>query len=105
MTKNAEQLEQIIQDLKCDAPRVTLDLIKSRIKEVDYQTVTIAGQKMMFCGIKMDNGFVVVGNPSVCIDPANWRDEVGQKVSYDNSFSQIWKLEGYRHLSQMCAAV
>lgn len=100
MAKDAEQLEQLIQGLECKAPRVSLDLIKSRIVEVDYQTVTIAGQKMMFCGIKMDNGFVVVGNPSVCIDPANWRDEIGQKVSYDNSFSKIWQLEGYRMLSE-----
>jgi hypothetical protein len=101
MTKDVEQLEQLIKEQKCDAPRVSLDLIKSRIKEVDYQTVTIAGQKMMFCGIKMDNGFVVVGNPSVCVDPANWRDEIGKKVSYDNSFGKIWSLEGYRMLSNL----
>lgn len=101
MTKDVEQLEQLIKDQKCDAPRVSLDLIKSRIKEVDYQTVTIAGQKMMFCGIKMDNGFVVVGNPSVCVDPDNWRDEIGKKVSYHNSFGKIWSLEGYRMLSNL----
>jgi hypothetical protein len=103
MKDNPEQLEQLINVLKCDAPRVSLDLIRSRIKEVDYQTVTIAGQKMMFCGIKMDNGFVVVGNPSVCVDPANWRDEIGRKVSYDNSFSKIWSFEGYRLLSEILA--
>ena len=54
----------------------------------------------MYCGIKMDNGFVVVGKPATCIDPENWRDEIGRKVSYDNAFSEIWRLEAYRKLSE-----
>lgn len=95
-----ETTEQMSKDLNCDAPRVSLELIKERIAEVDYQTVRIAGQKMMFCGIKMDNGFVVVGSPATCVDEDNWRDEIGQQVSYDNSFREIWKLEGYRMKSE-----
>jgi formylmethanofuran dehydrogenase subunit C len=100
MAMDQIHIEQMARELKCDAPRVTFDLIKSRIKEVDYQTVIIAGQKFMYCGIKMDNGFVVVGRPAACVDPANWRDEMGRKVSYDNSFGEIWKLEGYRLMSE-----
>lgn len=100
MAKDVNEIEKMITDLKCTGRRVSKELIESRIVEVDYQTVTIAGQKMMFCGIKMDNGFVVIGNPSVCVDPANWRDEIGQKISYDNSFSDIWRLEAYRLLSE-----
>lgn len=96
----AEKTEQMSKDLGCDAPIVTLDLIKKRIAEVDYQTVRIAGQKMMYCGIRMDNGFVVVGNPATCVDEENWRDEIGKEVSYNNSFNEIWKLEGYRLASE-----
>lgn len=99
MAKNCDEVAKMMDDQKCTGERITKELIKSRIAEVDYQTVEIAGQKMMFCGIRMDNGFVVVGKPATCIDPANWRDEIGQKISYDNAFEEIWKLEAYRKLS------
>ncbi|MEY4684743.1 MAG: hypothetical protein RLZ25_1202, partial [Pseudomonadota bacterium] len=79
--------------------RITKELIESRIREVDYKIVDLAGQKLMFCGIRMDNQFVVVGKPATCIDPSNWRDEIGKKISYDNTFDEIWKLEAYRRLS------
>lgn len=98
--ETAQKTEQMMKDLNCTGRKVSADLIKSRIVEVDYQTITIAGQKLMFCGIKMDNGFVVVGKPATCIDPDNWRDQIGQKISYENSFSEIWKLEAYRMLSE-----
>lgn len=99
MTKNCEEIEVMTETLGCTAPRVTKELIESRIAEIDYQTVVIAGQKLMYCGIRMDNGFTVVGKPATCISPENWRDEIGQKISYDNSFDEIWKLEAYRMMS------
>lgn len=99
MTINYDEIEKMAIELKCDAPRVTKELIESRINEIGYQTIVIAGQKLMYCGIKMDNGFTVVGKPATCISPENWRDEIAQKISYDNSFSEIWKLEAYRMMS------
>ena len=79
--------------------KVTKELIESRIDAVDYQTVELVGKKMMFCGIRMDNGFVAVGGPATCIDPANWDEEIGQAISYGNTFVELWKLEGYRMMS------
>lgn len=99
MAQNHGEVETMMKNQGCDGDRITSEGIKGRISEVDYQTVTLAGQKMMFCGIRMDNGFVVIGKPATCIDPANWRDEIGQKISYDNAFSEIWKLEAYRKMS------
>lgn len=95
MAKDCDKVVEMMKDLGCTGKRVTKELIESRIEDVDYQVVAIAGQKMMFCGIKMLGGFVAVGKPAVCIDPANWRDEIGQKISYDNSFGELWKLEAY----------
>ncbi len=100
MPQNPEQIEQMMENLECTGDRVTKELILSRITQVDYQTVEIAGQKLMFCGIRMDTGFVVVGKPATCIDPSNWRDEIGQEISYTNSFSEIWKLEAYRKMAE-----
>lgn len=99
MAKNCDEIAKMMAEQGCEGDRITKELIESRIVEVDYQTVVIAGQKLMFCGIKMDNSFVVVGKPATCIDPANWRDEIGQKISYDNTFDDIWRLEAYRKLS------
>lgn len=99
MAQNCTEVEKMMVELNCTGDRVTKDLIESRITQVEYQTVVIAGQKLMFCGIRMDNGFVAVGKPATCIDPANWRDEIGQKISYDNTFSELWRLEAYRKMS------
>lgn len=101
MAQEPDKIEKMMEEENCDGLAVTKKLIESRIQEVDYQTVNIAGQKFMFCGIRMDNGFVVVGKPAVCIDPNNWRDSIGKEISYDNSFSEIWKLEGYRLMSDV----
>jgi len=92
---NRDKVETMMEELKCVAPKVTKELIQTRIKEVDYQTITIAGKKMMFCGIQMKGGFVVVGKPAVCISPKNWRDEIGKEISYSNSFDELWQLEAY----------
>ena len=96
-----QKIEQMAIDLKCDAPRVSMDLIMRRIINVEYQTVEMCEHKFMFCAIKMDNGFVVIGEPATCVDPANWRDEIGREISYKNSFSKIWALEGYRLASDL----
>lgn len=99
MAHDCDEVAKMMDKLGCAGDRITKELIESRIVEVDYQIVVIAGQKMMYCGIKMDNGFVAVGKPATCIDPSNWRDEIGKKVSYDNSFGELWKLEAYRKMS------
>ena len=101
MTKDVDAVEQMAKDLNCTGHRVTKALIESHIVETEYKTITLCGQKLMYCGIKMKNSFVVVGKPATCIDPENWRDEIGKKISYDNSFDDIWRLEGYRMLSEI----
>ena len=89
-----DKVEAMIKEEGCTGKRVTKELIESRIEEVDYQTVIIAGQKMMFCGIRMQGGFVALGK-SVCVDPDNWRDNIGREVSYSDAFSQLWAFEAY----------
>lgn len=99
MVKDCDVVEQMIQEEQCTGERVTKELIESRIIDVDYHKAVIAGSTFMFCGIRMDNNFVVLGKPAACIDPANWRDSIGMKIAYDNAFDEIWKLEAYRMLS------
>ena len=99
MTSNPDKIKEMMDLLGCEGDRVTKESIESRIQEVDYQTVVIAGSKFMYCGIRMTGDFVVVGKPAACIDPSNWRDSIGQEISYDNTFSEIWKLEAYRKMA------
>lgn len=93
-------VEEMIKELHCDGDRVTPKAISDRITSVSFETIYLCGKKFMYCGIKMDNGFVVVGEPSVCLDPINWRDSIGRTESYKNAFSRIWELEAYRKLSE-----
>lgn len=99
MSKNHDEIAKMMVDLECTGDRITVSGIKNRIVEVDYQTVVLAGNKFMYCGIKMEGGFVVTGKPAACIDPENWRDEIGRKISYDNAFEEIWRLEAYRKMA------
>ena len=89
------KVEQMCKDLGCTGKRVTSELINSHIEAVEYKEIELCGTRFMYCGIKMKNGFVVVGSPSVCTDPNNWRDEIAKAVSYDHSFGDIWSLEAY----------
>lgn len=70
--------------------RVTKELIDSKIKESRHfldGTLTV-------CVIEMRNGFKFVGT-SACVDPANFNEEVGVRIAYDNAYRQIWSHEGY----------
>lgn len=100
MAQDHEEVAKMMKDEGCTGRHVTADSINDRIALVEYKTVVICGQKLMFCGILMDNGFTVVGKPATCIDPANWRDSIGEKISYDNAFSELWRLEAYRMMSE-----
>ncbi len=98
---NKSKVEEIIIALGASGKRITESGILERIVSVEHKTVELCGVKMMFCGIALKTEdpkrpFVVVGEPSIVIDDANWRKEIGEQVSFDNSFNEIWKLEAYR---------
>lgn len=98
MALNPDKVETMMKDLKCTGDRITKEQIEANIEQVQYSVIELAGQKMMFCGIRMKGGFVAVGKPAVCIDPANWRDAIGEEISYTNSFSLLWQLEAYHKM-------
>lgn len=79
--------------------KLTPELIKSHIAEVIFEDREVGGHRVMHCHFKMDNGFVVYGKkPSTSIDPANFDEELAKKISYENTFDQLWELEAYRSL-------
>jgi hypothetical protein len=50
--------------------------------------------KTVVCCIKLKNGFEVIGS-SACVDPKNFKIEIGEKVAFENAVSKLWELEGY----------
>lgn len=98
MAKNHKEIEEMMTDLGCTGAHITASGITAKITEIDFKTITLAGNKFMYCGIKMKGGFVVTGKPAACIDPSNWRDSIGQKISFDNAFENIWQLEAYHKM-------
>lgn len=71
-------------------PRVTLESITAKIKQVSYLyegTLTI-------CIVLMQNDFRVVGK-SAPADSRNFDPDVGRRFAYEDAFKQLWPLEGY----------
>uniref|UniRef100_A0AAU8KWF7 Uncharacterized protein n=1 Tax=Serratia phage Kevin TaxID=3161161 RepID=A0AAU8KWF7_9CAUD len=80
---------------------LTIESIKSRIVEVQYEERLVLGQNMTTANFKMDNGFVVYGKkPSTTIDPVNFDRARGREIAYENTLEQLWELEAYRSLSE-----
>lgn len=84
-----EQLQEKLA--QSPAPRVTLEQIQGRIKEVTYHRI---GKTVTLCNIELDNGFSVRGE-SACVNPANYNEEIGNKIAYDNAFRQLWSPFGF----------
>ncbi len=89
---NDEQLEQRIQELRLNAPRVNLNHIENLIVGETY-TLLPSG-KVMVCELTLVNGFTVRGEAAV-VSRANFSQEIGERVSRERAVAEIWQLEGY----------
>lgn len=70
---------------------VTKASIEAIIAGAEYQRLT---PTLTICMLTLANGFVVLGQ-SACVDPANYNQEIGERIAYDDAFDKIWPLEGY----------
>lgn len=84
-------LEQRLADGGASSRRLTPELIDQQIRGMQFHqffdTTTV-------CCLRLSNGFTVVGE-SACVDPNNFRKEIGQEVAFKNAREKIWQLEGY----------
>lgn len=71
--------------------KITQAHLEGLIDDVAYHRV---GETTTLCFLTLKGGFVVTGK-SACLDAASFNPEMGEKVAYDNAFSQLWELEGY----------
>ena len=109
MSNTEQQIEKEIQDKGLNAPRLTPEIIDSKIVGVEYiltrdvckrdNGVEIFDapeslQTLIFCILTLENGFTVTGE-SACASPENFDAEIGKKIAYQNAREKIWLLEGY----------
>lgn len=85
-------LEEAIKYANLTAPRITPELIDSKIVNETY-TVLPSG-KVMICELTLKNGFTVRGEASV-VSKENFNFEIGKQISRDSARDKIWQLEGY----------
>jgi hypothetical protein len=73
------------------AERVTPEYMKSRITDTKFTRLT---DTVTHCRITLDNGYGVSAE-SACVNVANYNQEIGEKIAYDNAFRQLWPLFGF----------
>ena len=71
--------------------RVTKEYIESRIERVHHRRL---GTTLTHTTIHLDNGYTVSGE-SACVDPLNYRAEIGERIAYDQAFAKLWPLFGF----------
>ena len=89
---NETEIQKEINDKGLNAPRLTPDLIDSKIIDEDYHV--FEKTYLTVCCLTLENGYTVTGE-SACASPENFDREIGQKVSRDKARNKIWELEGY----------
>lgn len=109
MSNSEQQIEQEIQDKGLNAPRLTPEIIDSKIQAIRYLTGGVepvftaddySAQEdkgtpcLTICILTLENGFTVTGE-SACASPENFDKIIGQKIAYENAREKIWMLEGY----------
>jgi len=88
---NNDELEAKLE--QSPAPRVTKEYIESRITKRVFTKLPFSAT-VTLCHIDLDNGFSVRGE-SACVNPANYDQEIGEKIAYDNAFSKLWAFFGF----------
>lgn len=92
MSKNEAEIENRIQALRLNAPRLTPQSIDNVI--IDKTFTVLPSGKCMICELTLKNGFTVRGESS-CVSKANFNQEIGERISFENARNAIWQLEGY----------
>jgi hypothetical protein len=85
-----EQRDELLA--KSPSPRrITPEYMESRIASRDFMKI---GETGTLCILTLDNNYQVRGY-SACVDPANYRQDLGEKIAYDDAFRQLWPLFGF----------
>ena len=89
---NEKTIEKEIQAKNLNAPRLTPDLIDSKIKDKTFHV--FSNTCLTVCCLTLENGFTVTGE-SACASPENFNAKIGESIALEQARDKIWMLEGY----------
>jgi hypothetical protein len=92
MHADEDAIEAELQAKGLNAPRLTPQHIDNQIVSAAYYV--FPGTTLTICALTLRNGFTVTGE-SAAASPANFDEEIGEKIAYGNARDKIWSLEGY----------
>lgn len=92
MDSSEAAIEDSLKASGANAPRLSPADIDRVI--VGHTFTVMPSGKAMVCEITLANGFTVRGESAV-VSKENFRQDIGEKISYDRARDQIWLLEGY----------
>lgn len=70
--------------------KIKTEELESLINYVNYKV----DNTLTVCVLTLTCGYKVVGHSS-CLNPADFDQKIGEKLSYDSAFDQLWELEVY----------
>lgn len=71
--------------------KLTKEFLESEIDKVEYNRF---GETNTHCTITTKSGFSFTGE-SACVDPANYNEDIGNKIAYDNALDKMWMPYGF----------
>lgn len=93
---NEASIEQSIVAKGLIAPRITpADLTANIVDTEIVKHVSKTGQVLRWAVLTTQNGYAVVGKPSVAVSPENDSAELGAQIAVENSRNDLWSLMGY----------
>ncbi len=96
-TDAEKAFEDMLIVKRLNAPRVQLEALHKAIQHVDIIRHTApSGAVLRFAILCLDNGFTVMGRPSVSASPANDDNDVGVQVALENAIHEVWPFLGFR---------
>lgn len=88
---NELELEKELQERKINAPRLGPEQIDAAIVSEEFH---VFHGKHMVCCLTLKNGFTVIGEAAV-VSPANFREDIGKRLSRDRARDKVWQAEAY----------
>ena len=73
---------------------VTQEQVNENMQAVSIQTLEDFGKKITHVSVRMKNGFVLTED-SICVDPANYDENIGKDVCLGRIENKVWFLLGY----------
>ena len=71
---------------------LTEEDIDKKIK--DKKFTILEDGKTTICNLYLENGYTVRGE-AACVNPANFKKDLGEKIAFENARDKVWVLEGY----------